>query len=130
MVAPSMFFPVRRLLLAACASLLALGVGNLLFLSATGPAISPAPGAHAVRGVDGHPQSGGQLAVLGGDVEEGDKGPVNALLLTALLLAASLGITAGWRLAYGRPGTPGAGCPRPSFLPAREDAPFLSVFRL
>jgi hypothetical protein len=63
-------------------------------------------------------------------VEEDDKGPVNAVLLTALLLASFLGTTAGWQLAYDRrqpaPCVPG----RPSFEAARGDAPFLSVFRL
>jgi hypothetical protein len=58
---------------------------------------------------------------------------VNAVLLTALLLASFLGTTGGLQLAYDRrqpapcllciPG-------RPSFEASREDAPFLNVFRL
>jgi hypothetical protein len=71
--------------------------------------------------------------VLGGEAEEGDKGPVNAVLLTALLLASFLGTTGGLQLAYDRrQPAPCLLCipDRSSFEAAREDAPFLSVFRL
>jgi hypothetical protein len=118
---------VRGAVLVAVAALL-LGAGG--FPSATGPEITTTAGSHVAQGVDGHPPSGTRLTVFGGDVEEGDKGPVNAVLLTALLLASSFGITAGWQLAYDRrqpaPCVPG----RTSFEAAREDAPFLSVLRL
>jgi hypothetical protein len=70
--------------------------------------------------------------VLEGEAER-DQSPVNAGLLTALLLASFLGTGAGWRLAYDprhaapcSPGVLGA----PSFEAAREDEAFLSVFRL
>jgi hypothetical protein len=58
---------------------------------------------------------------------------VNAGLLTALLLASFLGTSAGWQLAYER--RRALTCPLcvpggPSFEIAREEAPFLSVFRL
>ena len=109
---------------------LLLGAGVLLSWSATGPWVTTAAGSHAAQGVDGHPPSGSQLTVFGADIEEGDKGPVNAVLLTVLLLASFFGVTAGWQLACDlrqpAPCVPG----RPSFEAAREDAPFLSVFRL
>jgi hypothetical protein len=124
----------RGAALVAVAALL-LGVGALLSWSAGGSEIliTAASGSHVGQGVDGHPLSGSHLLVLGEEAEEGDKGPVNAVLLTALLLASLLGMTAGGQLAYDRrqpapcllciPG-------HPSFEAAREDAPFLSVFRL
>ena len=120
---------VRGAALVAVAALL-LGAGAFLSWSATGPEITPAAGSHVARGVDGHPPGGSQLAVVGGDVEEGDKGPVNAVLLTALLFASSFGITAGWQLAYDLRQPAPCVPDRPSFEASREDAPFLSVFRL
>jgi hypothetical protein len=125
---------VRGAALVAVAALL-LGVGAFLSWSASGSEIptTAAAGSHVGQGVDGHPPSGSHLVVLGGEAEEGNKGPVNAILLTALLLVSFLGTTAGWQLAHDRrqpapcllciPG-------RSSFEAAREDAPFLSVFRL
>ena len=115
---------------ALVAAALLLGVGTFLSWSATGPWVTTAAGSHTAQGVDGHPPSGSQLSVFGADIEEGDKGPVNAVLLTVLLLASFFGVTAGWQLACDlrqpAPCVPG----RPSFEAAREDAPFLSVFRL
>jgi hypothetical protein len=116
---------------ALVAAALLLGGGTFLSWSAAGSEITTAAaGSHVAQGVDGHPLNGSQLVVLGGDVEEDDKGPVNAVLLTALLLASFLGTTTGWQLAYDRrqpaPCVPG----RPSFEAARGHAPFLSVFRL
>jgi len=125
---------VRGAALVAVTALL-LGIGAFLAWSAGGSEISTtaAAGSHVGQGVDGHQPSGSQLVMLGGEAEEGEKGPVNAVLLTALLLTSFLGTTAGWQLAYDRrqpapcllciPG-------RPSFEATREDAPFLSVFRL
>jgi hypothetical protein len=70
--------------------------------------------------------------LLEGEAER-DQSPVNAGLLTALLLASFLWASAGWSLAYdprhAAPcslGVPGG----PSFEAAREDEAFLSVFRL
>ncbi len=120
---------VRGLALVSVAALL-LGAGGFLSWSATGPGVTTAASSHTAQGVDGHPPSGSQLTVFGADVEEGDKGPVNAVLLTVLLLASLFGVTAGWQLACDlrqpAPCVPG----RPSFDAAHEDAPFLSVFRL
>jgi hypothetical protein len=120
---------VRGLALVSVAALL-LGAGVLLSWSATGPWVTTAAGSHAAQGVDGHPPSGSQLTVFGADIEEGDKGPVNAVLLTVLLLVSFFGVTAGWQLAcdLGQPSPCVSGWP--SFEAAREDAPFLSVFRL
>src|SRR5215208_6294767 len=114
---------VRGLALVSVAALL-LGAGVFLSWSAT------AAGSHAAQGVDGHPPSGSQLTVFGADVEEGDKGPVNAVLLTVLLLASFFGVTVGWQLACDLRQPAPCVPVRPSFEAAREDAPFLSVFRL
>ena len=120
---------VRGLALVSVAALL-LGAGVFLSWSGSGPWVTTAAGSHTAQGVDGHPPSGSQLTVFGADIEEGDKGPVNAVLLTVLLLASFFCVTAGWQLACDlrqpAPCVPG----RPSFEAAREDAPFLSVFRL
>jgi hypothetical protein len=120
---------VRGLALVSVAALL-LGAGVFLSWSGSGPWVTTAAGSHTAQGVDGHPPSGSQLTVFGADIGEGEKGPVNAVLLTVLLLASFLGVTAGWQLACDlrqpAPCVPG----RPSFEAAREDAPFLSVFRL
>ena len=120
---------VRGLALVSVAALL-LGAGVFLSWPATGPWVTTAAASHTAQGVDGHPPSGSQLTVFGADIEDGDKGPVNAVLLTVLLLASFFGVTAGWQLACDlrqpAPRVPG----RPSFEAAREDAPFLSVFRL
>jgi hypothetical protein len=120
---------VRGLALVSVAALL-LAAGVFLSWSATGPWVTTAAGSHTAQGVDGHLPSGSQLTVFGADVEEGDKGPVNAVLLTVLLLASFFGVTVGWQLACDlrQPAhcVPG----RPSFEAAHEDAPFLSVFRL
>jgi hypothetical protein len=75
----------------------------------------------------------GYLAVASDEVDDSSKAPVNAGLLTAVLLAASFAATVGWLRASGA----GQGVFRswrlalqPSFAAAREDAPFLNVFRL
>jgi len=80
---------------------------------------------------DEHPLNGTYLVT---PAEEGDsnKGPVNADLLTALLLAF-FGTTVGWLLAYDQrkrifyfSGI----TRRPPFVTTRENTPFLGVFRL
>ena len=120
---------VRGLALVSVAALL-LGAGVFLSWSATGPWVTTAAGSHTAQGVDGHPPSGSQLTVFGADIEDGDKGPVNAVLLTVLLLASFLGVTVGWQLACDLRQPAPCVLGRPSFEAAREDAPFLSVFRL
>jgi hypothetical protein len=81
---------------------------------------------------DGHPLAGGYLATTGEEAKDGDKGPVNAGLLTALLLVV-FWVIVGWMLSN----DPGRGAfrsshitRRQSFVIARECAPFLGVFRL
>jgi hypothetical protein len=120
---------VRGLALVSVAALL-LGAGVFLSWSGSGPWVTTAAGSHTAQGVDGHPPSGSQLTVFGADIEEGEKGPVNAVLLTVLLLASFLGVTAGWQLACDLRQPAPCVPVRPSFEAAREDAPFLSVFRL
>jgi hypothetical protein len=112
-------------------AVLLLGGGALLSWSATGAGTSVA-GSQVIQGINGYAPNGGQPAVLEGEAER-DQSPVNAGLLTALLLASFLGTSAGWRPAYDRRqavtrplSVPGG----PSLETAREDAPFLSVFRL
>jgi hypothetical protein len=110
---------------------LLLVVGTFLSWSATESG-APLTGSRVVQGTNAYPPSGGQPAVLEGEAER-DQSPVNAGLLTALLLASFLWASAGWSLAYdprhAAPcslGVPGG----PSFEAAREDEAFLSVFRL
>jgi hypothetical protein len=124
------------------ASLLAivvlLWVGSFLSLFPTGldvpAALVTAHSPHVNQGTNGdwHPLDRSSLAVSAKEAEEGDKHPVNAELLSSLLLLAlSLWATVvcslanGWRhrafrfVGLGR-----------SFITTLEDRPFLSVFRL
>ena len=82
---------------------------------------------------DGHPPTGSYLSATEEEAKDADKRPVNADLLTVLLLASFFGAIVGWLLSN----APGPGAfrsssitRRPSFLIAREDAPSLGVFRL
>lgn len=82
---------------------------------------------------DGHLPTGSYLAAIGEEAKDGDKGPANAGLLTALLLVVFFGAIVGWLLSN----DPGPGAFRssiithpPSFATPREAAPFLGVFRL
>jgi hypothetical protein len=81
---------------------------------------------------DGHLPTGSYLTAIGEEAKEGDKGPVKAALLTALLVVF-FGTIVGWLLSND-PG-PGAFCSSsitrwPSFVTTPEAAPFLGVFRL
>jgi hypothetical protein len=85
-----------------------------------------------VHGVNGHPLNASYLAGPAEEAEAGAKAPVNADLLTALLLTFSFGASTGWLLVSGR--ERGAFCSsggarRSSFV-ACEDPPSLGVFRL
>ncbi len=66
------------------------------------------------------------------EAEDGARGPVNAALLTALLLVFSFGVSAGWPLASGRgrEAFRSSGVARRSSFVVGEDPPFLGVFRL
>lgn len=122
------------------ASLVAVAVllcsGAFLSWSATGPEL---PASLAVgyssqmgQGTNGQPPNGSYLALPAEESESAEKGPVNAGLLTALLLAFFFGMALGRRFTEAR----GAEC----FLPPsdtlllsffhRRDPPSLSVFRL
>jgi hypothetical protein len=81
----------------------------------------------------GHTPTGSHLAALGEEAKDGDKAPVNAGLLTALLLVVFFGAIVGWWFSN----NPGPGSLRsssitrcPPFATNREAAPFLGVFRL
>jgi hypothetical protein len=84
------------------------------------------------QGTNEYPLAGSYLAVPAEETENDDKGPINAGLLTALLLALFFGMAAGWLLANGR--SRKACCssgvaPRLSLVP-RQGSPSLGVFRL
>ena len=127
----------RVALLVAAAVVLCLGA----FLSwpATGPGVPTArtmvgsPQLHQGTSGDGQPTDWSYFAVPTEETENIAKGPVNADLLTALVLGALFLATVGWLLANGR--GQGVFCSwdearRPSFVTARTDTPFLGVFRL
>jgi hypothetical protein len=69
----------------------------------------------------------------GEEAQDSGRGPVNAGLLTALLLAFCFGTMIGWLLAkdWEQEALRSSGITgRPSFVTTRKDRPFLSVFRL
>ena len=127
----------HRVSLVAAAFLLCLA--PFLFWSATGAEVpgtfAKADWSHMDQWTNGDelPFNGSYLAVLGEEIQDSDKRPVNAGLLTALLLVLSFGAMIGWLLANGRgqeafrsSGIIG----RPSFVCTRKARPFLGVFRL
>lgn len=125
----------RSVPLAAVGVLLCIGV--LLPWLGSGP---EAPGSltglhysQADQGTNGggYTPTGSYLAALGDETKDGDKGPVNAGLLTVLLVM--FWAIVGWLLSN----DPGPGASRsssiirrPFFVIARENSPFLGVFRL
>src|SRR5215211_6335381 len=120
------------------AFLLCLGV-FLLPLPATG---SKVPSALAVANLlrfdleangNDHPLDGSYLAAPGEEAKDAEKYPLNAELLTMLLLlAVSFGLSVGWLLRNAQ--RQGALCSlavvRSSLATTCEDLPFLAVFRL
>jgi hypothetical protein len=120
------------------AMVILLCAGTFLSLVPTGlevpAALVKAPSPHVNQGTNGdwHPLDPIYLAISAEEAEETDKHPVNAELLSALLLLAlSLWATAACSLANG--------CWQRAFrlvslgrsvLTTLEDRPFLSVFRL
>jgi len=134
-------FGLRRLM--HCASLVAaallLCLAPLLFWSATGAEVpgtlAKADWSQMSKGANGDelPLNGSDLAVPGVQAQDSGRGPVNASLLTALLLAFSFGAMIGWLLAHdwGQQAFRSSGITgRPSFVTTRKDRPFLGVFRL
>ena len=119
------------------AFLLCLGV-LLLPLPATGSEVPSALAmAHSPRldlatNGNGHPLDETYLVVPGEEAEDAEKDPLNAELLTMLLLTLCFGLSVGWLLRNAQ--RQGAFCSfgfvRPSFATTCEDLPFLGVFRL
>lgn len=117
--------------------LLCLGV-FLLPLPATGSEVPSAPAMANLPRVDietngnGHPLDVTYLVAPAEEAEDAEKYPLNAELLTMLLLAVSFGATVGWLLTNAQ--RQGALCSLafvgPSLASVCEDLPFLSVFRL
>ena len=87
---------------------------------------------HGANG-DELPLNGSYLALPGEEAQDSAREPVNAGLLTALLLAFCFGAMIGWLLANdrGQEALRASGITgRPSFVTTRKDRPFLGVFRL
>jgi hypothetical protein len=77
--------------------------------------------------------SSSPFAVSGEEIQDSGKGPVNAGLLTVLLLAFCFGAMIGWLLANGwgqETFRSSVITGRPSFVTTRKDRSFLGVFRL
>jgi hypothetical protein len=119
------------------AFLLCLGV-FLLPLPATG---SEVPSTLAMANIsrldletngNGYPLEGTYLVAPGEEAEDADKEPLNAELLTMLLLTLCFGLSVRWLLRNAQ--RQGALCSlagvHPSFATICEDLPFLGVFRL
>jgi len=81
---------------------------------------------------NGHPLDGTYVVAPAEEAEDGEQSPLNAELLTMLLLALSFGATVGWLLRNAQ--RQGAFCSlvvvHPSFATTCEDLPSLGVFRL
>jgi hypothetical protein len=80
----------------------------------------------------GHPLEGTYVVAPAEEAEDADKYPLNAELLTMLLLVLCFGATVGWLLRNAQ--RQGALCSlavvHPSLATTCEDLPFLGVFRL
>lgn len=93
---------------------------------------------HAGDGSNSHPTNNGYLPVPAEETEAGDKDPVNAELLTALLfvvfMGAALGVLLGGKLLLRRILVMQDNGQRPPYFgrpsPQRPAAPLLAVFRL
>jgi hypothetical protein len=119
------------------ALLLCLGV-FLLPLPATGSevpstlAMGNLPSLDLATNGNGHPLEETYLVAPAEEAEDGEKSPLNAELLTMLLLALCFGLSVGWLLRNAL--RQGAFCSlagvRSSFATICEDLPFLGVFRL
>ena len=87
------------------------------------------------QGANGNvlPLNASYLAVPGEEAQDSARGPVNAGLLTALLLVCCFGAMIGWLLAngWGQEAFRSSGITgRPSFMSTHKYRPFLGVFRL
>jgi hypothetical protein len=88
--------------------------------------------AHVDRGANVPLPDGGYRLTLAEEVQETHKLPVNAELLTMLLLACSFGASVGWLLtnARRRRAIRSSGADRPPLVAAPEVPSILEVFRL
>jgi hypothetical protein len=106
-------------------------VGAFLCFLPTELDVSP-----ALRAADSHPLDRGAdqsyLVVAQEEAEQADKDPVNADLLTMLLLTVCFGLSVGWLLrnTQRQGALCSSGAVDSSLASAREDLPFLGVFRL
>ena len=96
-------------------------------------AMANSPGLHLATNGNPHPLDGTYLVAPAEEAEDGEKSPLNAELLTMLLLALCFGLSVGWLLRNAQ--RQGAFCSlagvvRSSFGTLCEDLPFLGVFRL
>lgn len=119
--------------LSAVAALLCLlGAFSIATWPEAPASLAVAGSTHVEQGSAGNPLAASYLAVSADEVENGDKSPLKAGLLTALLLAFFFVGTAGWSPASGYAQwvarSPGV-APLPSFVP-RHNPPSLGVFRL
>jgi hypothetical protein len=116
--------------LLAVAVLLCLGA-SLSWIGPEVPAtVATADSYQMDNGTNGYQLNGSYLAVSAEEAEDDDKGPVNAGLLTTLILAFSFCTAAGWLLANGREASRSPVLARRPSLLAREYRPLLGVFRL
>jgi len=119
------------------ALLVCLGV-FLLPLSATGSEVPSAlamgnlPGLDLETNGNGHPLDGTYLVAPGEEAEDGEKSPLNAELLTMLVLTLCFGLSVGWLLrnALRQGALCSLGVVRPPLATSCENLPFLGVFRL
>ena len=119
------------------AFLLCLGV-FLLPLPATGSevpsvlAMANMPRLDLETNGNGYPLEGTYLVAPGEEAEDADKEPLNAELLTMLLLTLCFGLSVGWLLrnAQRQGALSSLAVVHPSFATTCEDLPSLGVFRL
>ena len=121
---------VRGTSLLAMVILLCLGASLCLLPTEleVSAALTPAHSHHSDQGANA-----GYLAVSQEEAEDAGEGPVNADLLSELLLAFCFGAIVGWLLAngLGQRAFRFVGLDhRPSIVGALEDRSFLGVFRL
>jgi hypothetical protein len=90
------------------------------------------PGLDLETNGNGHPLDGTYLAAPGEEAKDAEKYPLNAELLTMLLLVVSFGLSVGWLLrnAQRQGALCSLGVVHASFATTCEDLPSLGVFRL
>jgi len=128
---------MRRLVIILLIGLMLSCLGVCLSLPATGSDVPSAfiavvDVAQVDRDANAPVPDGSYLLTRAEDVEKTDERPVNAELLTILLLACSFGASVGWLLtnARKRGAICSSGVDLPSLATAPEEPSFLGVFRL